>query len=219
MGCAKTPATPGAPAMVVTARPSLAGIALSGPCATSRLPLSSTALTSGLTLAGTALVCDQVLVAPAWLSVVPCQFRPPSKEISTPATTPPPMSVAVPVTRPEARLSCVIWLTGAAWSVDAEAATKPGMSVSGCTFMSASRLMVACCMSALTPPGDFAGAARGIEPVRPAKRRRREHQCARRVAVLRGFDRHVRPAEVRLVGEGPARRNRGRCLRAGRRSR
>src|SRR5262249_2200626 len=153
MTCTNTPSGLAASTpIVVTAKPSLAGIEMDGPCAISRLPLSSTALTQGLTLAGTTLVCDQVVVAAARVSVVPCHLCPPSKETSTAATTPP-VSEATPVKRPVDRLSCVISLVGGVSSVDAEADARPGIREPGCTCMSANKLIVACCISTLTPPG------------------------------------------------------------------
>src|SRR5262249_39843673 len=85
--------------------------------------------------------------------VAGCQGWPPSVETSTPATTPPPVSLAVPetVTRaPSARLApgagAVIVAVGAVLSVDAVATTRPVMSWYGCAPMSANRLTVACCM-------------------------------------------------------------------------
>ena len=41
----------------------------------------------------------------------------------------------------------VIVDVGAVTSVEAVARTRPGLSVAGCAFMSASRLTVACCMA------------------------------------------------------------------------
>jgi hypothetical protein len=86
--------------------------------------------------------------------VAGCQVAPLSVETSTPATTPPPASDAVPVTCTAVPLVCVDpplgELTvdvGGVWSVDAVAATRPGWIVVGCTPMSASRLTVACCIA------------------------------------------------------------------------
>ena len=82
-----------------------------------------------------------------------CQVVPPSVETSTPATRPPPASVAVPVTvtvSPLPRLAPadgeVITAVGAAASVLAVAVTSPVIRPYGCTPMSASRFTVACCI-------------------------------------------------------------------------
>jgi hypothetical protein len=81
-----------------------------------------------------------------------CQVRPLSSETSTPATTPP-LSAAVPETVTFAPLAAeapaagdVTVAVGPVASVDAVAATSPLIRVAGCTFMSASRFTVACCI-------------------------------------------------------------------------
>ena len=83
-----------------------------------------------------------------------CQVAPPSTDTSTPPTTPPPASVAVPVIghrgaarddragagrgdRRRSAASC----RSTRWP-----RTRPACSVAGCTPMSANRLTVACCM-------------------------------------------------------------------------
>src|SRR5450755_2226254 len=82
-----------------------------------------------------------------------CQVVPPSVETSTPATTPPPASVAGPVIvtlLPSARLAPAtgerIVELGGVVSLDALVAVNPCSSVAGCAPMSASRLTVACCI-------------------------------------------------------------------------
>src|SRR6266542_1290431 len=81
-----------------------------------------------------------------------CQVLPPSVDTSTPATTPP-TSAAVPVMEMLAPLvneapavGEVMTEVGSVVSVDRLAGTKPVRSEPGCAFMSASKLMVACCM-------------------------------------------------------------------------
>ena len=74
-------------------------------------------------------------------SLVPeagCQVAPPSTETSTPATTPPPLSLAVPVivTEPpgatvEPAAGEVIAEAGGSASVEAAAATSPGCRLPG----------------------------------------------------------------------------------------
>ncbi len=73
--------------------------------------------------------------------VTGCQVVPPSVETSTPATTPPPESVAVPLmvtAEPSRQVRVcageVIVEVGAVVSADAVAAVSPGIRVSGCTF-------------------------------------------------------------------------------------
>src|SRR3954469_21832337 len=61
----------------------------------SRLPLSSTARVCRF--AGPVVVGVKVYVQ-LWVPEASCQVGPPSVETSTPATTPPPVSAAVPVT-------------------------------------------------------------------------------------------------------------------------
>ncbi len=89
-----------------------------------------------------------------------CQVAPPSVETSTPATTPPPASVAVPLSvmrLPSAAVAGgeVSVAVGFVVSVEAEADTRPLCRVAGCAPMSANRLTVACCMfrSAGLSPG------------------------------------------------------------------
>src|SRR5215475_7507010 len=86
--------------------------------------------------------------------VAGCQVVPPSVDTSTPATTPPPASLAVPLTviaEPFGTVApCagdVIAEVGAVASADAVAAVRPGISVVGCAPMSANRFTVACCMA------------------------------------------------------------------------
>ena len=79
-------------------------------------------------------------------------MAPPSIETSTPPTTPPPVSAAVPdsngvpgcTVSPEA--GEVMVETGGVVSVDADAGSNPACSVTGWTPMSANRFTVACCM-------------------------------------------------------------------------
>jgi hypothetical protein len=118
------------------------------------LPLSS--------VARTRMGCDPVpLIEPVYdQEVVPvarCQLSPPSRDTSTIATMPPPVSLAVPFT---VRTVPLVWVVpeageviatvGAVLSVDMVGATSPAMSVPGCAFMSANTFTVACCMSRLT---------------------------------------------------------------------
>ena len=86
--------------------------------------------------------------------VARCQVAPLSVETSTPATTPPPVSVAVPDTVTalptlvlEPFAGAVMLAVGGVVSVDLLAATRPVCRVAGWTPMSASRLTVACWMS------------------------------------------------------------------------
>src|SRR4051812_26472025 len=113
-----------------------------------RLPLSSTArhliVVDGLPWA--VHVYDQLVVP-----LASCQVVPPSVETSTPATDPPPVSVAVPVSvtfAPSATVAggFVIVDVGAVESVDGDAATRPVCSVVGWAARSARTLTVACCM-------------------------------------------------------------------------
>src|SRR6188472_489928 len=119
--------------------------------AVSRLPLSSTARLR--------IVVEkfpdgvQVYVQLA-RPLAGCHVLPLSTDTSTPPTTPP-VSDAVPaivIVVPDwseaPEVGAVIVEVAATVSVDAEAATRFGCSVLGCTFMSASRLTVACCMRA-----------------------------------------------------------------------
>src|ERR1700674_1268941 len=84
-----------------------------------------------------------------------CQVAPPSTETSTPPTTPPPASVAVPVmvtgipadTTPPGS-GKVIEDVGATVSEEAEAVVRGDCNVAGCTPISANRLTVACCIEA-----------------------------------------------------------------------
>src|SRR5215831_6330619 len=85
--------------------------------------------------------------------VAGCHVAPLSVETSTPATTPPPVSDAVPVIVTAVPLvsvappvGAVILDEGGVWSVEAVAATRPACIVVGWTPMSAIRLSVACCM-------------------------------------------------------------------------
>src|SRR5437660_7126852 len=116
----------------------------------SRLPLSSTArdLSTADGLPWADQVYDQLVVPFAG-----CQVVPPSVETSTPATTPPPESVAEPVivsllpSASEAPLvGEVIADVGGVASLDCVAAVRPDCRVEGCAPMSASKLTVACCM-------------------------------------------------------------------------
>ena len=117
------------------------------------LPLSSMArlirLTDPLPVAANVYVQDVVPVAR-------CQALPPSVEISTELTIPP-TSEAVPVivtwelfaTAADAA-GLVIDDVGAVVSADAAEATIPLIRVSGCAFMSAIRLITACCSAGST---------------------------------------------------------------------
>src|SRR3954469_1122501 len=87
-----------------------------------------------------------------------CQVEPPSVDTSTPPTTPPPESVAVPETvrvEPDWTVAPAdgeeMVVVGFAVSVDAVAATSPAIKLPGAgwTPMSARRLTVACCMDVL----------------------------------------------------------------------
>ena len=132
------------PVPTVTATPALGD---------SRLPLSSVARLRSVKLPE--LPAAQVYVhVPR--PVARCQVVPPSVETSTPPTTPPPVSVAVPDT-----VTCVpgaiellaagevIVDLGAVASELGVAAVRPVMSVPGWAPMSANRLTVACCMLVL----------------------------------------------------------------------
>src|SRR3954453_14022309 len=114
----------------------------------SRLPLSSTARTRMFAFG---LPCTIQLYDHCDVPVAGCHFAPPFVETSTPATTPPPASVAVPdkLTRlPSCAAvgASVIVEVGAELSVEGEAGTTPWGGVAGCAPMSAKRLTVACCM-------------------------------------------------------------------------
>ena len=85
--------------------------------------------------------------------VAGCQEPPPSVEYSTPATTPPPVSEAVPVTVTRVPFGWVDPAAGVAMltvgpvvSVDLVVATRPDIKVVGWALMSANRLTSACCM-------------------------------------------------------------------------
>ena len=87
------------------------------------------------------------------VSVAGCHVLPASVETSTPATTPPPLSVALPVIvvlAPSCRFAPavgeMIVELGAVVSEDGVAATSPLDNVFGWAPMSASRLTVACCI-------------------------------------------------------------------------
>ena len=93
-------------------------------------------------------------VSAADIVVTGCQVLPPSVEISTPATTPPPASFAVPlmVTAEPSENEApwdgeVIVEVGGVVSVDAVADVSPGISEAGWAPMSASTFTVACCMA------------------------------------------------------------------------
>src|SRR6185503_10117280 len=118
----------------------------------SMLPLSSNErlLIETLPLPLTVQLNDQAVVPAAGVHVAP-----PSVETSTPVTSPPPESAAVPLmvigvpaTIDEPLAGAVIVDPGGARSVDALAGTSPSCtcSVPGCAPMSANRLTVACCM-------------------------------------------------------------------------
>ena len=88
------------------------------------------------------------------MPVARCQVVPPSSETSTAATTPPPVSDAVPVTLTTLPLVIelpavgeVIVATGGVVSVDCDAGCSVSSSVPGWAPMSARMLTVACCMS------------------------------------------------------------------------
>jgi hypothetical protein len=93
------------------------------------------------------------LALAAVVRVAACHVEPPSVETSTPATTPPPVSVAVPVivtALPSASLAPdageVIVEVGGVVSVDLLAGASSELSVEGCAPISARRLTVACSM-------------------------------------------------------------------------
>ena len=86
--------------------------------------------------------------------VTGCQVEPPLVDTSTPATTPPPESVAVPLIvtlLPFAMVAPaegeVIAEVGGAVSEGAVPATRPDINVVGCALIMASRLTVACCIT------------------------------------------------------------------------
>ena len=117
----------------------------------SMLPLSSTARLLIRTVPAAGCVVMYVQFAPP---VAACHVAPPSTETSTPATTPPPMSVAVPLTTTSSPCGNVapsagdtIVELGGPMSSDAVAAISGACSEAGCTPMSANRLTVACCTS------------------------------------------------------------------------
>ena len=125
----------------------------------SRFPLSSTARDL-ITVDGAPWAIQEYVheVVP----VAGCHVVPPSVDTSTPATTPPPVSLAVPVTVTtvpsgvvDPAVGEVIVDVGGVVSVDADAATSPASSVAGWAPMSASRFTVACCIvgSAARPVG------------------------------------------------------------------
>src|SRR6266566_8853030 len=125
-----------------------------------RLPLSSTALDS---MAAVGLPCATHVKVQFVVPVAGSQVLPPSVDTSTPATTPPPASPAVPVivtVVPSEMLAPaagdVIVDVGAVVSVDAVAAVSPEISVEGCAPMSANRLTVTCCMVESDLPDGFA---------------------------------------------------------------
>ncbi len=96
---------------------------------------------------------DQVTLDAAAANCAGCQLDPPSVDTSTPATTPPPASVAVPVTVYGCPTTpCAVEVTrtaGASVSVLAEAVTRPLIRLFGRTPMSANRFTVACCIAGL----------------------------------------------------------------------
>ena len=118
----------------------------------SMLPLSSKARALMVTVPTPLTFQDRdQLVVP----VARFQVAPPSVDTSTPATMPPPASVAVPlmVMRVPALMLApgageVMIEIGASTSLDGVADTRPASSVSGWTPMSANRLTVACFMRA-----------------------------------------------------------------------
>src|SRR5205085_1711624 len=88
--------------------------------------------------------------------VAGAQVTPPSTDTSIPATWPPPASVAVPlivIVVPAAIDAPLageeITQVGAVLSVEIVAATNRVISVAGCTFISAKRLIIACCIERL----------------------------------------------------------------------
>ena len=98
------------------------------------------------------------------MPVAGCHVAPLSVDTSTPATTPPPVSDAVPeiVILPpsptvDPLVGAVMLEAGAVVSVEAEAVDNPLMRAYGCAPMSAKRLTVACCMAL---SGVEAGSAR-----------------------------------------------------------
>ena len=98
-------------------------------------------------------------VLAADIVVTGCQVLPPSVETSTPATTPPPASAAVPLMvtgAPSEKVAPgdgeVIAEVGGVVSVEGVAAVSPAISVAGCALMSARTFTVACCMAGSTGP-------------------------------------------------------------------
>src|ERR1700704_4665632 len=84
-----------------------------------------------------------------------CQVVPPSTETSTPPTTPPPASVAVPVMAtgmpadpsPPGSGNGREDVGARVWA-EADAEVRGDCKVAGCTPISANRLTVACCIDA-----------------------------------------------------------------------
>src|SRR3954470_23251227 len=119
------------------------------PPAPSRLPLSSTAALRIVTVPSARGAHAKLQLS---RPVAGCQVAPPSTETSTPPTTPPPASAAVP----EIRTVEPAWTVppgtgstreaGGVRSVEAGAGASGACSVPGCAPMSASRLTVACWM-------------------------------------------------------------------------
>ena len=122
-------------------------------------------------------------MAAADIVVTGCQVEPPSVETSTPATTPPPLSVAVPL------IVTVLPFANVA-PADGEVIVEVGgggvgglrgrrqvriPACAGCAPMSASRLTVACCMIGL---GRVLGVTVvvGVEAPRPLDRARVEDE-------------------------------------------
>src|ERR1700730_13182383 len=115
-----------------------------------RFPLSSTARDLIVVVGLPCAIHEYVqLVVP----FAGCQVVPPSVDTSTPATTPPPASPAVPLmvtAAPSVRLAPeageLICELGGVVSVDGLAATRPPSRLNGWAPMSAKRLTVACCI-------------------------------------------------------------------------
>jgi hypothetical protein len=91
--------------------------------------------------------------------VAGCQVVPPSVEASTPPATPPPLSVAVPLTftaRPTGTVAPAAGedteTVGPTVSVDLVARVSPLCKVAGCAPVSASGLTVACFIGVLAAP-------------------------------------------------------------------
>src|SRR5947209_3364873 len=120
----------------------------------SRLPLSSTARLMILFVPASVGVQAKVQFC---RPVACCHVLPLSTDTSTPAT-PPPESAAVPVMVMAVPIG-ILWPlignvtveVGGVRSVLGFAGNKPACNVPGCAPMSANRLTVACCMSALGP--------------------------------------------------------------------